>query len=131
MEPMSAALTDEIQAAEAALQMAMMNSDVPSLDQLLANDLVFINHLGQLMTKQADLAAHRSGAIAISQLDRSDQRINMLGKVAVVTVAATIAGTFAGAPFAETLRFTRVWQAQQHGRWQVIVGQATAVVDPT
>ena len=109
----------------------MMTSDVPRLDQLLADDLVFTNHLGQLMTKAADLDAHRSGAIAISQLELSDQHLKILGEAVVVTVAAAIAGTFVGEPFSETLRFTRVWQAKTPGHWQVVVGQATAVVNPT
>ncbi|RZM82340.1 nuclear transport factor 2 family protein [Leptolyngbya iicbica] len=127
---MSTSLTSEIQAAEAALREAMMTSNVPHLDHLLADNLVFTNHLGQVMTKQADLEAHRSGAIAIHQLDLSDQQITLLGQVAVVTVAADISGTFAAQPFATTLRFTRVWQAQAPGRWQVRIAQATAVVHP-
>jgi ketosteroid isomerase-like protein len=117
-----------IQAAEAELKQAMIASDVQTLDRLLADDLVFTNHLGQLMTKQADLDAHRSGVVAINQLELSDQHIKILGNVAVVTVAAHLTGTFTGNPFKETLRFTRVWQAKAPGHWQVIVGHATAVV---
>jgi ketosteroid isomerase-like protein len=118
-----------IQAAEAALKQAMIASDVQTLDRLLADDLVFTNHLGQPMTKQADLDAHRSGVFAINQLELSDQHIKILGNVAVVTVAAHLTGTFTGNPFEETLRFTRVWQAKAPGHWQVIVGHATAVVN--
>ena len=128
---MSSDLDIEIQAAEAALKQAMITSDVPTLDRLLADDLVFTNHLGQLVTKQADLDAHRSGIFAINQLKLSDQQVRFLGDVAVVTVAARITGTFADLDFAETLRFTRVWQAKSPGHWQVIVGHATAVVNPS
>jgi ketosteroid isomerase-like protein len=117
-----------IQAAEAALKQAMIASDVQALDRLLADDLVFTNHLGQAMTKQADLDAHRSGVVAIHQLEVSDQHIKIFGNVAVVTVAAHLSGTFADSPFEETLRFTRVWQAKAPGHWQVIVGHATAVM---
>lgn len=118
-----------IQAAEATLKQAMIASDVRTLNHLLADDLIFTNHLGQLMTKQADLDAHRSGVVAIHRLELSDQHIKILGDVAVVTVAAHLTGTFAGNPFEETLRFTRVWQAKTPGHWQVIVGHATAVVN--
>ena len=126
---MSADLNLEIQAAEATLKQAMINSDVQTLDHLLADDLVFTNHLGQLMTKKADLDSHRSGVVSINQLELSDQHIKILGDIAVVNVAARISGTFAGKPFEEILRFTRVWQTKTPGYWQVIVGHATTVVN--
>ena len=127
---MSAAHNAEIEAVEAALRQAMMASDVPTLERLLADDLMFTNHLGQRMTKQDDLAAHRSGTMVINHLEPFDQHIKMLGTVAVVNVAARIVGTFAGNPFEETLRFTRVWQAMAPGTWQIIAAHATAVVNP-
>jgi len=120
----------EVETAEAALKQAMMTSDVPTLEQLLSDDLLFTNHLGQRMTKQDDLAAHRSGKMAINHLELFDQDIKMLGTVAIVNVAAHIGGTFAGTPFEETLRFTRVWQAMAPGTWQIIAAQATAVANP-
>lgn len=127
---MSTAHNTEIETAEAALRQAMMASDVSTLEQLLSDDLVFTNHLGQRMSKQDDLAAHRSGKMAINHLELFDQHIKMLGTIAVVNVAARIVGTFAGTPFEETLRFTRVWQAMAPGTWQVIAAHATAVVTP-
>lgn len=126
---MSPAHKTEIEAVEVALQQAMIASDVSTLDQLLADDLVFTNHLGQPMTKQDDLAAHRSGTMVINQLEPSDQQIKMLGDIAVVTVAARIVGTFADSPFEQTLRFTRVWWAVSPGIWQIIAAHASAVVD--
>lgn len=44
--------------AEERLRLAMMDSDVAQLTLLLADDLLFTNHLGHLLSKQADLAAH-------------------------------------------------------------------------
>jgi hypothetical protein len=39
------------------LRTAMLGSDVTALDDLLAPDLIFTNHLGQLLGKDDDLAA--------------------------------------------------------------------------
>ena len=54
--------------AEEQLRMAMLNADVNILDKLLADDLVFTNHLGQVLGKQDDLAAHQSGKFKIEVL---------------------------------------------------------------
>jgi Domain of unknown function (DUF4440) len=43
------------------LRTAMLSSDVAALNELLAPDLIFTNHLGQLLGKDDDLAAYRSG----------------------------------------------------------------------
>ena len=126
---MSSALEVDIQAAEDALKQAMLTSDVEALERLLADDLIFTNHLGQLMSKQADLEAHRSGAIAIESVELSDQNIREMNDGAIVTVAAHIVGQFAGSPFAETLRFTRVWQSVAPGQWQVIAAHSSRVGD--
>jgi ketosteroid isomerase-like protein len=120
----------EIQAAETALKQAMLTSDVETLDRLLAADLIFTNHLGQPMTKQDDLDAHRAGAIAIEAINLSDQTIKVLDNAAIVTVAAHITGQFADDPFDETLRFTRIWQAVSPGTWQIIAAHASMVQFP-
>ena len=116
-----------IQAAEASLKQAMLTSDVDTLDQLLAPDLIFINYLGQPMTKQDDLNAHRSGSVGIEVVEISDQTIKIVDQIAIVTVATHIIGQFASEPFDATLRFTRVWQAIAPDRWHVIAAQATAI----
>lgn len=117
----------EIQAAEETLRKAMMGSDVETLERILAPDLVFTNHVGQKMSRQDDLDAHRAGAVAIETVDISDHIIKVLDDVAVVTLAAHIIGSFGGSAFDETLRFTRVWQATSSGNWQVIAAHASAV----
>jgi ketosteroid isomerase-like protein len=68
-------LVEQVEAAEAQLRDAMLVGDVKALDDLLADDLVFINQIGQYLTKADDLAAHCSGRLRITQLDISDQRV--------------------------------------------------------
>lgn len=46
---------------EERLRQAMLNSDVLTLDELIAEDLLFTMHTGLLINKQADLEAYRSG----------------------------------------------------------------------
>ena len=66
-----------IVALEEQLETAMLNSDVAVLDHLLADDLIFTSHLGQIMSKQDDLEAHKSGFVKINSIDQSEQHIKM------------------------------------------------------
>ena len=50
------------------LKTAMIDSDVLVLDQLISDDLIFTRHLGQIMSKQDDLEAHRSGSVSYTHL---------------------------------------------------------------
>lgn len=117
----------QIKQYEERLKQAMLRSDVAALDELLAPDLSFSNHLGQLMTKQNDLQAHKSGILKINQITLSDQKIKIYGDVAVVTVQAHIIGSFAGAASEDNFRFTRVWAKSTSNAWQVIAGHSSIV----
>lgn len=112
---------------EERLRAAMLNSDVSALDQLLASDLVFTNHLGHLMNKEDDLNAHSSGAIKISHLDMSEQIIRTQKECATVSVRARIKGQFQGNPSDVDMRFTRVWVKASTEHWQVSVAHSCLV----
>jgi len=60
---------------EERLRQAMLHSDVAALDALIAPELIFTNHLGQIISKQEDLAIHQSGALKLRELTPSEQRI--------------------------------------------------------
>jgi ketosteroid isomerase-like protein len=109
-----------IETLEEKLRQAMLTSDVSTLDELLADDLVFTRHTGQVLSKQDDLNAHRSGIIRFTSVEMSDRQIHPYNEdCVVVTLQAELAGTLAGQPFSETYRFTRVW-LQRQDCWQVI-----------
>ncbi|MBE9048243.1 nuclear transport factor 2 family protein [Pleurocapsales cyanobacterium LEGE 10410] len=72
--------------AEEQLRLAMLDSDVNVLDELLAPELIFTNHLGQVLGKQDDLTAHQSGKFKIATLTPSERCIQVIGNVAIVTV---------------------------------------------
>jgi ketosteroid isomerase-like protein len=103
----------------------MLNSDVTALDELLADELIFTNHLGQTMTKQDDLDAHRSGFVKIETIDLSEQRIKIAGDIAIVSVLSNICGEFGGTKAETALRFTRVWQKRASDCWQVIAAHSS------
>ncbi len=118
-------MNPEITELENQLSTAMLNSDVATLDQLLADNLIFTNHLGQIMTKQDDLNAHQSGFVDIEAIQRTEQQIQQHDDIAVVSVLARIRGRF-GQDHAEIpLRFTRVWRQSKENNCQVIAAHSS------
>jgi ketosteroid isomerase-like protein len=119
--------TIEIQKSEEQLRQAMLASDIAALSTLLANELIFTNHLGQCLGKEVDLSAHKSGTLRISKLEPSEQQIKLVGeKVAVVSVRVQITGTYAGQPAGGDFRFTRIW-ASSNGHWQIVAAHSCVV----
>ena len=57
---------------EERLRLAMLNSDVATLDELISPNLLFTNHLGVLVSKEDDLSAHANKAFVFKTLDLSD-----------------------------------------------------------
>lgn len=120
-------VTRQIEAAEERLRLAMLASDVESLDSLIAPDLVFTTHFGSVVSKEEDLKIHRSGALKFQSIELSEQKILSLGHVSYVCVRARLSGVFGGSPFQDDIRFSRVWQLSPNNVWQIIAGQATVV----
>jgi ketosteroid isomerase-like protein len=116
-----------IEILEEKLRQAMLDSDVRVLDELIADDLVFTMHTGQVVNKQYDLDAHRSGIFKFTKVDQDDRQIHLYGDCVVVTVKVDLAGTFNQQAFSETYRFTRVWVKRQN-RWQIVAGHVCQVM---
>lgn len=106
----------------------MLNSDVGALDELLAPELIFTNHLGQLLGKETDLAAHRSGMLKVRELKASEQQVRLNGDVAIVSVRVQLSGTYDGNPANGDFRFTRVWALSPDKTWRVIAAHSGIVV---
>ncbi len=106
---------------------AMKESNVLAIDALIADDIIFTNHTGQVFTKQDDLEAHRSGNIEIFDINAREQMITVNGDIAVVSVLLEISGSFYGNTEVGFYRFTRIWKQVGNGM-QVIAAHSTQVV---
>lgn len=116
----------EILVAEERLRVAMCDSNLNELDALLAEQLIFTNHLGHIFSKSDDLESHRNKIFEINHIKLSEQRIIASGENQIVSVRAKIDGLFQGEPSNGDFRFTRVW-SNQTGKWQVIVGHSCLI----
>ena len=115
-------LEDQVIKGEERLRQAMMNNDVEVLDELIAPDLMFTGHLGQLASKADDLAAHRARLLRLEKLEPSERHIQVYSDFAVVSVLMHLIGTYAGEPIDQRMRYTRVWTVYPNGLLQISAG---------
>jgi ketosteroid isomerase-like protein len=125
---MSSPLESQVIAVEERLRQAMMHSDVGALDELIAPDLIFTSHMGQVLGKDDDLAFHRSGILRLKELTPSEQHIQLHSGFAVVSVLMHLVGHYDNSPIDQTIRYTRIWSSLPDGVLQIIAGHASAVV---
>lgn len=125
---MNESIESEIVRCEEQLRSAMLHSDLSMLDALLKDELLFTNHFGQVMSKQDDLNAHRSGLFTITSITLSDQRMKVAGNSVIVSVLAHIVGEYKGKTSDNHIRFTRIWTKNSSAHWQVIAGHASELI---
>lgn len=113
--------------AEEQLRLAMLASDVGTLNELLAPDIIITSHLGELLGKQDDLAAHESGLFQIDELNPSERHIQIYGNVAIVSVRMQLSGSYKGDPANGDFRYTRVWAVSAPDRWHIIAAHIGAI----
>ena len=124
---MSSKLQAQIIEVEERLRQAMLHSDVRVLDELIAPELLFTSHFGQLVSKEDDLAFHRAGVLRLKELEPSQQHIQLHPGFAVVSVLMHLVGTYEGTPIDQSIRYTRVWSISPNGSMQIIAGHMSEV----
>jgi hypothetical protein len=126
---MNGTMETQILEAEEQLRIAMLHSDIGVLDKLLAPELIFTNHLGQLLSKTEDLEAHRSGLLKVKELIPSEQHLQLHDTLAVVSVRMRLSGTYGGSPANGDFRFTRVWTVgPRRNSWHIVAAHATLLL---
>lgn len=95
---------------EERLREAMLNGDVNSLNNLISDNLIFVNHLGQILTKEADIEAHRSGVLNFTSIKILDQKVILLENSAVTVTRTALEGIFGIEPIEGEMCYSRVWQ---------------------
>lgn len=97
-----------IETLEDNLRQAMLTSDVAVLNELIADDLVWTMPTGQVVNKQFDLEAHRSGVFKFTKIEISDRQIHDYSDCVVVTLKAELAGAVNNEAFSETYSSSQV-----------------------
>lgn len=111
---------------EEELRLAMLNSDVEKLNELIDDSLLFSCPDGSLATKQMDLDVHKSRLQKMTELMPSEQEIQVHDNFAVVTVKMKMTGTFGETDISGQYRYLRIW-SKSNNKWKVCAGSVVQI----
>jgi len=105
---------------------ALLKRDVPALEKIWADDYVFVNASGEVLTKAQRLANVKSGATTLDSISEKENiTVRVYQNSAVATSRVTIKGQYSGQPISGQYRSTHVWVKGSSG-WQLVSNQLTA-----
>ena len=107
---------------------AMAQKDIATLNELIADDLVYTHSSARLDTKQSLIGAMESGSTVYTSVVPSDVKAQDLGDTVVLTGSCRISVNAGGRPNSFGVRFTDVY-ANNGGRWQMVTWQSTRLPD--
>jgi len=116
-----------IEALEQQWRTSQLNDDVASMDKLLSDDFLGITANGEVNTKQQFLDRMRNRTLTINTMDMSEQKIKLVGQVAIVTSLAQIDGMSDGQPLTGRFRYTRVYQRLPGDTWRITNFESTRI----
>jgi ketosteroid isomerase-like protein len=103
---------------------AMTRADVPALENLLSNDLVYTHATGWRQSKAEFLASLRTGEIQYHSIASDNVKVRVYGSTAVVTGTASIKAKAKGQELSVELVYLEAF-VKQDGRWQLVAWQST------
>jgi len=106
---------------------AMRAMDAAQLEAFLSDDLTFVGPMGDMATKQMDVANYQSGGMKVTELKPLEREIRCLDGAGVAITKVFLSGAFQGNEFAGHYRYLRVWQHTEQG-WQIFAGSVTPIL---
>ena len=107
---------------------AMAEKDIATLNELIADDLVYTHSTARLDTKKSLIGNMESGSTVYTSVVPSDVKAQDLGDSVVLTGSCRISVNSGGRPNSFGVRFTDVY-ARRNGRWQMVTWQSTRLPD--
>jgi ketosteroid isomerase-like protein len=106
---------------------AILRRDVATLEEIWADDYVFVNAAGDVLTKTDRLANIKSGATTLDSIKEEEHvSVRVYQNSAVVTSRVTLKGQYSGQPISGQYRSTLVL-VKGSGGWQLVSNQLTAL----
>src|SRR5262245_29262080 len=104
---------------------AFLRRDIPTLEKIWADDYVFVNAFGEVLTKEQRLANLKSGATTLESINEEEKpTVRVYQNSAVATSRVTLKGQYSGQPVTGQYRSTLVWVKGPNG-WQLVANQLT------
>ncbi len=120
----------EIDQLEQQWRNAVLNSNVPALNSLLADDYMAITSFGTLQTKDQTLTGLRSGSIHFTTLNISDRKVRFYGRTALVTSRADVLATTPEGGVDGSFRYIHVYVRNAQGAWKIVSFEASRIREP-
>jgi ketosteroid isomerase-like protein len=106
---------------------AILQRDIATLEKIWADDYVFVNAAGDVLTKTERLANIKSGATTLDSINEKENvTLRVYQNSAVATSRVTLKGQYSGQPISGEYRSTLVW-VKGTGGWQLVSNQLTAL----
>jgi len=106
---------------------ALLQRDIPMLEKIWADDYVFVNAFGEVLTKAQRLSNLKSGATSLDSINQEENiTVRVYQNSAVVTSRVTLKGQYSGKQISGQYRSTLVWVKGPAG-WQLVSNQLTAL----
>ena len=96
---------------------AMAQKDIATLNELIADDLIYTHSSARLDTKQSLIGNMESGSTVYTSVVPSDVKAQDLGDSVVLTGSCRISVNSGGNAMSFGVRFTDVY-ARRNGKWQ-------------
>ncbi len=109
-----------------AYQAALLGRDCEALESILADDYVFIEPTGAVVSKSELVSQVRSGALVYESIEVAESTVRIYGETAVLTDRSMTKGNYEGFEFGGEYRGTDVC-VKRSGRWQCVHTQETAI----
>jgi ketosteroid isomerase-like protein len=107
---------------------AMAEKDIATLNELIADDLVYTHSSARLDTKASLIGNMEGGSTVYTSVVPSDVVAQDLGDTVVLTGTCRIGVNSGGRAMNFGVRFTDVY-ARRNGRWQMVTWQSTRTPD--
>jgi ketosteroid isomerase-like protein len=106
---------------------AILKSNLPTMDRLLADDYLAITASGLVQTKAQTLANLKSGRMHMASLTIADRKVRFYGRTAVVTSLATVQASMPDGDISGNYRYTRVYVRDSAGNWKIVSFEASKI----
>ncbi|TCD17799.1 nuclear transport factor 2 family protein [Pedobacter psychrodurus] len=101
-------------------------TDLSTLDLLIADGMLFHDQYGNVLDKEMDLDAYRSGMIKITKINVSKREIRVFESIVIVSASIFIKGNYADLLLNGKYQWLRVWGKVKED-WKVISASCTSI----
>jgi ketosteroid isomerase-like protein len=124
-EPTDSKSEQEVKQTIEKYRAAFLRRDIPTLEKIWADDYVFVNAFGEVLTKAQRLANLKSGATTLESINEEEKpTVRVYQNSAVATSRVTLKGQYSGQAVSGQYRSTLVWVKGLNG-WQLVANQLT------